>query len=371
VHVAHVNVVQPRRRIEPEALLQEWPTLGAVARAVRRAGAAVTVVQAFHRDAERILDGVRYRFVADPRFPGRATGLMPGRVARAVRALAADVIHLNGLDTPRHARALGATGIPMLAQDHASAPGRRSGLRHWSLVHAAGVAFTDRAQATPFFEQRDLPPGIALFDVPESSTDFTPGNLAVARAETGLHGDPAVLWVGRLDANKDPLTILDAIEIAAARLPNLHLWMAFHEQPLLAEVKARVAGSPSLTGRVHLIGRVDHPRIETLCRAADIFLLGSHSEGSGYALIEAIACGATPVVSDIPSFRRLTGDGAIGRLAPVGDVAAFARALIDLAARPRDALRQAARLHFETALTFDQVGVRLCEIYRALIAGRG
>ena len=40
--------------------------------------------------------------------------------------------------------------------------------------------------------------------------------------------------------------------------------------------------------------------------AADLFVVGSHHEGSGYSLMEACACGAMPVVTDIPTFRLLT-----------------------------------------------------------------
>jgi glycosyltransferase involved in cell wall biosynthesis len=98
-------------------------------------------------------------------------------------------------------------------------------------------------------------------------------------------------------------------------------------------------------------------------------MLGSHHESAGYALIEALACGATPIVSDIPSFRRLTGGGSIGALAPVGDAAAFARALVDLAARPRAVLRRQAVEHFARDLPFDAVGARLLEIYAALVRG--
>ena len=44
-------------------------------------------------------------------------------------------------------------------------------------------------------------------------------------------------------------------------------------------------------------------------QAADLFVLGSHREGSGYSLIEALACGLPPVVTDIHAFRTLTGCG--------------------------------------------------------------
>jgi glycosyltransferase involved in cell wall biosynthesis len=365
VRVVHANVVRPRERIDPERLLADWPTLGDVAGAVARAGAEVTVVQALDRNATIEAEGVRYRFVAEPAMPRRATGAMPWRIARAVRGCRPDAIHVNGLDFAVHTRMLCGLGVPVLVQDHASTPERRRLRRRWGLAKVAGMAFTDAAQAESFVANGSLRRDVPVFSVPESSTRFRPGDRDEARAASRIHGDPAVLWVGRLDANKDPLTILDAIEIAARALPGVQLWCCFHEQPLLAEVRARIAGSDALAGRVHLLGRVPHEHIETLCRAADFFMLGSRREGSGYALIEAMACGAAPIVSDIAPFRRLTGG--VGALAPVGDTAAFAAGLIRLAAEPRQALRRRVAAHFRDALSFETIGARLLDIYAELI----
>ncbi|MGN6820692.1 MAG: glycosyltransferase family 4 protein [Sphingomonas sp.] len=369
MRVAQVNIVRPRTRIDPERLLADWPTLPAIAAAAQRAGAEVTVVQSFHRDAEFVADGVRYRFVAEPALPGRATGLRPGRLARAVADGAPQILHVNGLDFARHMAALRRLRLPVLVQDHASRAGAGGAPRRRALAGVAGIAFTATDQAGPFVAAGELAPDIPVFAVPESSTAFSPGDQTAARARCGMHGDPAVLWVGRLDPNKDPLTMLDAIEIAARRLPALHFWCCFHDQPLLPAVLARIAGSPSLAERVHLLGRVAHAEIETLLNAADVFLLGSHREGSGYALIEALACGATPIVSDIAPFRAIAGP--VGALVPVGDAAAFAAAMVELAPRDRMALRRQAIEHFRRELSFDRVGARLCAIYAELIgAGR-
>ena len=57
-----------------------------------------------------------------------------------------------------------------------------------------------------------------------------------------------------------------------------------------------------------------------------MFVSGSHSEGSGYALIEAMSAGVVPVVTDIPSFRAIAGD--CGARWPPGDAGAFADALL-------------------------------------------
>jgi glycosyltransferase involved in cell wall biosynthesis len=299
---------------------------------------------------------------------------MPSRLARAAGASLPDIIHVNGLDFGRHISALCRVGPPVLVQDHASRAEARGAWRRRGLRGISGAAFTAKAQAEPFVAKGWFRTDMPVFAVPESSTRFCTGNREEARARCGIYGDPAVLWVGRLDANKDPMTILRAIEIATRALPGLQLWCCFDDRPehspLLPEICGRIALSPELPGRVHLLGQVPHADVEMLCRAADFFMLGSHHEGSGYALIEAIACGATPIVSDIPSFRQLTAGGSVGALVPAGDSGLFARALVDLAGCDRTALRERTIGHFIRTLSFDKVGAQLCDIYAALIEGQ-
>jgi glycosyltransferase involved in cell wall biosynthesis len=120
-----------------------------------------------------------------------------------------------------------------------------------------------------------------------------------------------------------------------------------------------------------LLGQVEHARVETLMRAADLFVLGSHREGSGYALIEALACGLPPVVTRIPSFDALTGFGRIGFSWTPSDPRSFAEALRIAAAHPRMQLRAATRTHFEQEVSFAAVGQKLLRAYRQLMAGPG
>jgi glycosyltransferase involved in cell wall biosynthesis len=172
-----------------------------------------------------------------------------------------------------------------------------------------------------------------------------------------------VLWVGHLNTNKDPLTVLQGISAAACSLPRLQLYCCFGSAPLLEPVQARIAADPNLLGRVHLLGRIAHARVEQLMRAADLFVLGSHHEGSGYSLIEAMACGLPPVVTDIPSFRTLTGGGAVGTLWQQDDPRALRNALVSIAARADAGMRTAVRNHFDRELSFDALGRKLAAMY--------
>ncbi len=372
LRVVHVGCELDRDRRGGVDLLEAWPTLPAVAVAVRDAGVEVSVVQAAHRDGIVRRGGVVFHFVAEPalcRIPGTrgAAGRLPLRLARTVARLRPDLLHLHGLAFPLHAALLARLGVPLLAQDHADRPPRR-----WRAVHRRGharlsaAAFTAREQADPFFDAGLLAPGTPVLEIPESSSAFTAGSRRASRAAAGLHGDPAVLWIGRLDADKDPLTALAAFRLAAPLLPDAHLWCCFGAESLLPAVCARVAADPVLGARVHLLGRVPPENVEMLCRAADLFLTTSRRESAGYALLEALACGCAPVASDIPAVRALTGRGRIGWLAPAGDAPAFARALLAAATADRCACRRLVLDHFAHRLSFSALGASLAAAYEDL-----
>ncbi|HST61218.1 MAG TPA: glycosyltransferase family 4 protein [Longimicrobium sp.] len=369
MRVVQVGCTRDPRRRTGAALLRAWPTLPEVAGAAAAAGVDVAVVQAGWADETLEHDGVPIHFVAEPAMvPGRIADALPRRLLRAVRALRPDVIHLQGLDFPMQTRLLCATGVPVLVQDHGSVPPPRRSRpgRRWGLSRIAGVTFTAREQAAPFHHAGLLRAATPVFEVLESSTRLEPGDRAAARAAAGIDGAPCVLWIGRLMADKDPLTALDAFARAAERMPDARLWMAYGEAPLEAEVRARIASDARLRDRVHLLGRVPHARIPELCRAADVFLSASRREAAGFAVLEALACGLPVLAADIPALRRILRGGAVGGLVAPGDAAALAELLVEHAQRPADVARRAVRAHFDQHLSFDAVGRELRAAYEGV-----
>ena len=103
--------------------------------------------------------------------------------------------------------------------------------------------------------------------------------------------------------------------------------MVYAEGAYETEVRALIEASPTLRECVRLVGRVGHADMEMYYRAADLFVSASHHEGSGYAALEAIACGATPVLTSIGPFRAITDNGAIGALWTPREPASLATAL--------------------------------------------
>jgi glycosyltransferase involved in cell wall biosynthesis len=371
LHAVHITFYVDRQGREPRRLLEDWPTLVDVAEAAQRAGVSVSVVAPCSRAETVTRNGVSYYFFAVE--PSAQTAARGSGFESLIRRLEADVFHVHGLCFPADVVALAdiAPAVPILLQDHASRPPRiwRPWRRHaWrrGMACASAVSFCASEQSRPFIAAGLLGECTQIYEIPESTSRFSPGDQAQARRQTGLTGDPCLLWVGRLMPLKDPLTVLDGVSDAARLLPGLHLWCCFHDAPLLGRVMRRIAKDPYLRDRVHLLGKVPHEKIELMMRAADMFVAGSRREGSGYALIEALACGLSPVVTDIPSFRSLTGNGSVGRLWPCGDASALCDALVHLASQPAGSLRAAVQAHFDRLLSFDALGRILGTAYGSL-----
>jgi glycosyltransferase involved in cell wall biosynthesis len=379
--IAVVNSHFDAEIIDPEALIERYHALDGWARALADAGAgAVTVFQRFGRDAIVRRGPVEYRFVADGRPDAMFPWITGARLSGAVGALCPDVVHVHGLIFPVVVRALRLrteARTAIVVQDHGGVVWPASGWRRparallfgFGLQAADGFMFTAREQAAPWREAGIIRARQAIYEVPEASTNL---RVVPSPAEAGsvLPGKPALLWVGRLDPNKDPLTVLEGFARAAASLPEAALTMVYGDDVMLPEVRSWIAARPDVAARIHLRGRLDRRALPALYEAADLFVIGSHREVACFSLIEALSFGAAPVVTDIAPFRALTGAGRIGALFAAGDAGACARAIVRIGGGDYRVHRPLVRAHFERALSWPAVGARALEAYRSAVAAR-
>jgi glycosyltransferase involved in cell wall biosynthesis len=384
MHIVLLNYMYDAEYPTVDALLDRYLSLTGWAESLLAAEAGrVTVLQRYKCDIDFRRGGVEYRLRGGADCGAR--GLSdPRRLHRLVAELRPDVAHVNGLIfplqiwllrrvLPRHAA--------LIVQDHGGPPpvARSVGARLRHVVKRAGLRvvdafmFTSALQAQPWRAAGLIGLNQPVYEVVEAGRPLRPLPREQARAASGIRGDPAVLWVGHLDANKDPLTVLDGFERALLHLPGARLTMVYVNDTLLPAVRARLAASPALNERVDLRGHVPYDVIAAYFSAADIFVLGSHREGSGYALIEALSCGLIPVVTDIPSFRALTtdGDGAhFGALWPPGNAHACASALIEIGRRDMAALREQLIAYGVRKLSWEAIGRQALAVYRDVLARR-
>jgi glycosyltransferase involved in cell wall biosynthesis len=255
----------------------------------------------------------------------------------------------------------------LLVQNQAEQPfpGLKSRFQRWAARNVDGFLFVNREQAEPWFTKNIFPRGKRIIEVMEGSTNFNLQDKAECRRRLNLSQGPVLLWVGRLDSNKDPLTILRAFLRFRSSCPTFRLYMIYNAQQLEEEV-AEFIRVNDLAENVKLIGNRDHTELEMWYNAADCFVLGSHHEGSGYALCEALACGCFPIVTDIPSFRKMTDNGRLGMLFEPQNDGQLAGVLSRATKIPFEEWRPAIRKFFEEELSYVAIAKKIDAACRAV-----
>jgi glycosyltransferase involved in cell wall biosynthesis len=125
----------------------------------------------------------------------------------------------------------------------------------------------------------------------------------------------------------------------------------------------------NLAGEVTLEGFVSEERLRALYRASDLYVSVSRSDSTSQSLLEAMASGLLPIVTDIAGNREWVTHRREGYLVPVGDAEAVACAIAEAARDPRgDAMRSSARARVVERGSFDETMRMLEEKLRMLHA---
>jgi glycosyltransferase involved in cell wall biosynthesis len=140
-----------------------------------------------------------------------------------------------------------------------------------------------------------------------------------------------LIFVGRLDRQKDPILLLDALREARTRVPELRLIM-IGDGALRQQVEEKIAAG-GMTDQVYLLGAMQPSRIAELLRASDLFVLSSAYEGMPIAVLEALATGLPVVSTDVGEIRRVVKDGINGVVSSDRTTPALAEAIAGAMAR--------------------------------------
>jgi len=156
---------------------------------------------------------------------------------------------------------------------------------------------------------------------PEFGPDAVPGDTSdeVLRP---LEGRPYVLHVGSGVPRKRLDVLFEVFAALRHRHPELRLVQQGAElnEAQRAQVKHLGIGDALLQPP-----KLDRATLSGLYRRARSVLVTSEAEGFGLPVIEALACGAPVVASDLPVLREVGGDAVT--YAPVGDHGAWTEAV--------------------------------------------
>jgi glycosyltransferase involved in cell wall biosynthesis len=178
---------------------------------------------------------------------------------------------------------------------------------------------------------------------------YNPVPVATVRSESeATVDDPwvrsdsleTIVWAGRLEPEKDLSTLLRAFASVNRVRPDTRLILAGtgSERRRLLQLSEQLG----IERVVALPGYIEDPY--PYMRHASTFVLSSRREGLPTVLIEALACGCPVVSTDCPSGpREILVDGTYGRLVPVGDEYALAKAVGSTLEEPPDSTRLSRR----------------------------
>ena len=325
---------------------------------------------------------IRVPAIPAPTYPDFALPLPLGRsLTRRLLDLDLDLYHahhpfLLGVSTRRLARA---AGRPLVFTYHTLydryahyVPLPRGMVARRAIRWSAGFADTADLVLAPsdFVARRLRAQGVRRpIEVLPTGVDldrFRPGDRLAARRALDLPtGDRLLLYVGRLDREKNLDFLLDAI--ARVTVPKTRLLLV--GRGTLATTLRRAAADRGLGDRVDFRGGVTPGRLAEYYQAADLFVFASTTETQGLALLEAMACGLPVVAVRATGVEEVVAEGVSGLLVPE-DPSVFAGAVgqvladADLAVKLATGAREAAAPLGSTALV-----ARLVSAYRRARGG--
>jgi glycosyltransferase involved in cell wall biosynthesis len=170
----------------------------------------------------------------------------------------------------------------------------------------------------------------ALYGIsPEFSITPAPASPTDQQVLEQIGEAPFVLHVGSCIPRKRIDVLLEVFAGLRTKHPDLRLvkvsgdWTASQQEQI-----ARLGIGSSI---LYLKG-LERTTLAALYRRASVVLLTSEAEGFGLPVIEALACGAIMVVSDIPVLREVGGPAAV--YCPVGDVSVWIKTVEQLLENP-------------------------------------
>ncbi len=266
---------------------------------------------------------------------------------------------LLGALTGRHPLAVSAWGSDLLV-----AGGR-------DVLQRARTRFVLRRADLVLADAENLASAARALGAPPALVRAIPWGIDRARFVPAARREPGLLLSTRMHEEVyDIPVILAGVAPVLARHPHARLVLTGDGS--LRGTLERAAARALPPGRFTFLGRIDPAELAGWLGRAEVYLSASRSDSTSLSLLEAMATGALPVVSDLEGNREWVGDGDGARCFPVGDPAALTRALEAVladpdwaeAARTRNARVVAERGDWHVNLA------RIESLFETLVAGR-
>ncbi len=214
-----------------------------------------------------------------------------------------------------------------------------------------------------------IPPGVELsrfYPIPEDE----------AKEYVGLRPcDQMLLFVGRIEPLKGIDTLMKAIAIMRGQGVDVCLAVIGGETDTSLECENEemvrlkaIREEIGLADLVAFLGKRSQDTLPYYYSAADAVVVPSHYESFGMVALEALACGAPVVASEVGGLAYLIQDGVTGFTVPSDDPQALAEKLTVLL-KDRDLREQMCKnaVEFVQNYSWRKIAARVAELYRSVV----
>jgi len=240
-----------------------------------------------------------------------------------------------------------------------------------ALLADAVVSYTqDYAQHSSFLSRyasklHVIPPPV---EVPDPRSEDRAKFQAIRRGK-----GPVIGMAARLATEKGVEYLLEALPSILTRHPDAHVLFAGQHEDVLGEGAYARRLQPLLQAMADhwtFLGVLDPRSMAAFYEACDVTVLPSlnSTESFGLVQIESMLCGTPVVAADLPGVRQPVLTTGMGRIVPLRDAEALARAVLEVLDHPPAAtdLRALRERHAPAS-----VAAAYLQLFRDLGAGTG
>jgi glycosyltransferase involved in cell wall biosynthesis len=172
---------------------------------------------------------------------------------------------------------------------------------------------------------------------------FHLADRGAAREQLAIRSDAElVLFVGRLDAKKGIVELLEAFSSLASHRPKLQL-AYIGDGPGLEQLRSKAKHLAS-EHRIILMGACPSHKVAQWLAAANVLALPSYNEGYPNVVIEALSCGRPVIATNVGGILELVNEES-GILVSPRDSRALGHAIATALERPWDEQLISAQFH--------------------------
>lgn len=196
----------------------------------------------------------------------------------------------------------------------------------------------DYAENSPFLQRyldklRVSPPPVELAQI-------TPDDRKAFREKIDLQpGERIIGMAARLATEKGVEYLVEAMPKVMEKYPNVRVLFVGQYQNVLGEEAYAARLAPMITklgSHWSFLGNLPSDEFTAFFHETDVLVLPSinSTESFGMVQVEAMACGTPAIATDLPGVRQPVLETGMGKVVPVADADALAKAIITILDQP-------------------------------------